>query len=108
MNDPLHTWIKNELKARGVTQPREFTHIDKWPKTHKERLRKAMIHAIDNNVKMRFFWELYGGSNELTKIVPDPLPTTGTITVTFVSPQSRVRVSTAPATFGEIMVDVGS
>ena len=74
LNAPLPTWIKNELKARGVLKPGEFRHINQWPKTHKERLRRAMIHAIDNNVKMRFFFELYGGSTEQTIIVPDPLP----------------------------------
>lgn len=108
LNAPLPTWIKNELKARGVVKPLEFTHINQWPKAQKERLRKAMIHATDNNVKMRFFWELYGGPNEQTIIVPDPLPTSGAITVTFLSPQSRVRVSSATGTFGQIFVDVGS
>lgn len=108
LGSPLPAWIKNELKARGMVKPLEVRHIDQWPKAQKERLRKAMIHAIDNNVKIQFFWELYGGSREQTLITPDPMPTSGTITVTFLSPQSRVRVSSAEKTFGHIFVDVGS
>ena len=104
----IRQWMKDELIARGVTKTREFNHIDDWPMGQKESLRKAMVHAIDNDVKMRFFWELYGGNNEATTIEPSPLPTSGTITVTFLSPQSRVRVGTAPSTFGQIFVDVGS
>jgi len=107
-DDTVRQWVKDEMIARGVTKTREFNHMDDWPKAQKENLRKAMVHAIDNNVKMRFFWELYGGSNEATTIEPDPLPTSGTITVTFLSPQSRVRVGQAPSTFGQIFVDVGS
>ncbi|MEX0785427.1 MAG: hypothetical protein WD939_02210 [Dehalococcoidia bacterium] len=108
LDQTIRQWIKDELIARGVTKPREFNHIDAWPKTQKENLRKAMLHAIDNNVKMRFFWELYGGNNEATTIEPSPLPSSGTITVTFLSPQSRVRVGQAASTFGQIFVDVGA
>lgn len=104
----LSAWAKAELKAQGVGKPREWTHINSWPKAQKERVRKALVYAITNDVRVEFFWELYGGSTEMTTITPDPLPTSGTIKITFISPQSRIRISTAAATFGEIMVDVGS
>ena len=104
---PLKAWAKNEFVANGVTATKAFKHINQWPAAQKERVRKALVHAIENNVKLRFFWELYGGAKEATTITPDPLPTSGTITIIFLSPQSRVRVSTAAETFGEIFVDVG-
>lgn len=107
-DDSLRAWAKDELKPRGVGKLREWNHINKWPKTQKERVRKALIHAINNDVKVEFFWELYGGATEMTTITPDPLPTSGTIKITFISPQSRIRISTAKDTFGEIMVDVGA
>ena len=107
-NDSLRAWAKNEFLARGVAKPVAFKHINQWPAAQKERLRKALVHAIENGVKVRFFWELYGGTNETTTITPEPLPMSGTITITFLSPQSRVRVSNAKDTFGEIFVDVGS
>jgi ABC-type transport system substrate-binding protein len=105
--DTLSPWAKTHLGAQGVGLSREWSHINKWPKAQKERVRQALIHAINNDVKVEFFWELYGGATEKTTITPDPLPTSGTIKITFISPQKRIRISTAADTFGEIMVDVG-
>ena len=110
---PLPKWIRDGLTANGVKKPREFTHINQWPKAQKENVRKALVHAIKksvqgNSIRVRFFWELSGRNNEETIIEPKRLPSTGTITITFVSPQKRVWVSSAAKTFGEIFVDVGS
>lgn len=110
---PLPRWIRDDLKAHGAKKPREITHINEWPKGQKEEVRKALVHAIEksdkgNNIRVRFFWVLNGlADKEETIIEPTRLPSTGTITITFVSPQNRVRVSTAPETFGHIFVDVG-
>ena len=110
---PLAKWVRADLTANGVKKPREFTHINQWPKVQKENVRKALVHAIQqsikgNNISVKFFWELSGRNNEETIIEPKRLPSSGTITITFVSPQKRVRVSSAVETFGEIIVDVGS
>jgi len=107
LDNPLGAWAKNQLEPKGVKKAREWSHINKWPKAQKERVRQALVHAINNDVKVEFFWELYGGATEKTTITPDPLPTSGTIKITFISPQKRIRISTAKDTFGEIMVDVG-
>ena len=110
---PLPKWIRDDLKAHGAKKQREITHIDEWPKGQKEDVRKALVHAIEksdkgNSIRVRFFWVLSGLINkEETIIEPKRLPNTGTITITFVSPQKRVRVSTAAETFGHIFVDVG-
>ncbi len=109
----LPKWVRDDLKAQGMKKPREITHIVQWPAGQKDDVRQALVHAIEksdkgNNIKVRFFWVLSGlAKKEETIIEPKVLPSTGTIKITFVSPQSRVWVSTAAKTFGEIFVDVG-
>ena len=106
LNKPLPKWIKDELGALGVKQAMEFKHIDQWPRAQKEEVRKALVHAIDNGLRIDFFWALWDEKKEGTIIEPKRLPRRGKITVTFYSPQRNVRVSTAKATFGHIFVDV--
>ncbi len=113
LDGPLPKWIKHELKGRGVKKHREFRHIEQWPKGQKEKVREALAHAIEksvkgNSIKVVFYWVLSGlAKKEETIFEPTRLPSSGTITITFVSPQKRVRLSTAAETFGEIFVDVG-
>ncbi len=97
--DTLPDW------ARAALQPTlsdaELDHIDSWPNDQKELVRRAVVTATQANRKVQFFWELHSGPNEATDIRDDGK---GEITVTFRSPRSKVRVSTA--TFGDISVDV--
>ncbi|MCH8994639.1 MAG: hypothetical protein IH959_06675 [Chloroflexi bacterium] len=99
----LPRWARNDLKKLGL-ENRHLIHINQWPGTQKEKLREALVLAIESNRSIHFFWELHGGRREETEI---NVPKTGTISVVFRSPQGNVRVSTAPATFGHIMTDVG-
>lgn len=106
LNKAIPKWIKDELGALGMTQATEVKHINQWPKAQKEEVRKALVHAIDNGLKIDFFWALWDEKKEGTVIEPKRLPKKGKITITFYSPQRNVRVSTAKETFGHIFVDV--
>lgn len=98
--DTLPDW------ARAGLQPplsdAELDHIDSWPKDQKELVRQAVVTATQAKRKVQFFWELHSGTNEATDI--QGLGGTGTVTIIFRSPRSKVKVSMA--TFGDISVDV--
>jgi hypothetical protein len=106
LNKPLPKWIRDELTELGVKHPREFVHINDWPNTQKEEVRKALVHAIEYGLKIDFFWGLWDQPREGTVIEPKRLPRSGKIKITFYSPQQNVRLSTAKETFGHIFVDV--
>ncbi len=75
------------LRQRGLSAE-EVKHIRDWPDSDKERVRGAVLTAINTNQTVRFAWKLYDGSKELTTIRtagPDP------ITITFYSPWSNLR-----------------
>ncbi len=100
LNSPVPDWAKAELRKVGLGDV-EFAHMNRWPDTHKEAMRKAIVTAIQTNRHVRFFWELHAGPDNVTDVQDQG---TGDITVTFRSPLSKVKVSMA--TFGEITVDV--
>lgn len=100
LNRPLAGWAKEELRTVGLGEV-EFAHIDRWPDEHKEEVRKALVTAVETSRNVRFFWELYGGADNVTDVRDGG---TGDITVTFRSPQSRIRVSRT--TFGDLKVEV--
>lgn len=106
LNRPMPRWIRHELAELGVKHPLEFRHINEWPNAQKEEVRKALVHAIDRNLKIDFFWALWDQRREGTIIEPKRLPRSGKIKITFYSPQRNVRTSTAKETFGHIIVDV--
>lgn len=102
LNKPLAAWAKAVLRALGLSDP-ELAHIEDWPDTEKEEVRKALVVAIQADRNVRFLWELHdvaGSDNRVTN-VDGP----GDITVTFRSPRANVRL-TSTVNLGEIIVDV--
>ncbi len=75
------------LRQRGLSTE-ELEHIRDWPDSDKERVREAVLNAINTNQTVHFAWKLHTGSKERTTIrTTGP----GAITITFFSPWSNVR-----------------
>ncbi len=87
------------LRARGLS-PLELDHIRRWPDEQKERVRAAVVTAINSGLSVRFVWKLHEGSAERT-VIQNTSPTG--VTVTFFSPWSKVR----PTGPDDVTVDVG-
>jgi len=90
--------FRTALDSKGLS-PLELDHILKWPDDQKERVREAVVTALDSNLAVRFVWKLHDGVDERTVIRTSP----GTITITFFSPWSKVR----PVAPGDVTIDVG-
>lgn len=98
--DALAGWMRDLLKR--VSDPltdAELDHIDEWPRVHKERVRLALVRAIEDDVAVRFSWEIHSGAAPDTAITDQG---TDGIFVTFRSPRARVRLEGDGA--GEIFV----
>ena len=97
--------FRTALDSKGLS-PLELDHILKWPDDQKERVREAVVAALDSNLAVRFVWKLHDGGNERTVI-----RTTGQGTIiTFSSPWSKVRPPEArsgPVTPDDVTIDVG-
>lgn len=102
---PLPAWARNELIAAGLG-PREIAAINKWPNAQKEQVRRTLVAAVNRGRRVRFYWELHNGRGEETD-APARIPRTGSVAITFRSPQRKVRVSSSAATFGHVSVAVG-
>ncbi len=85
--------VRAFLSAWGLSE-KELNHIDDWPGSQKEKIRRKLIDAIQAqaNRPVQFFWKLNHGTSEETDIV-DP-DANGGITITFRSPWNNVFVST--------------
>ena len=95
--EPLAGWMRDRLA--GVSDPLtgpELDHIDEWPAIQKERVRQALVRAIDDDVTVRFSWEIYSGAGPDTAIVDHGA---AGIFVTFRSPRARVRLEGDTAVF---------
>ena len=79
--------FQTELKQRGLSTE-EVEHIRDWPDADKEKVREAVLNAINTNQRVRFAWKLYDDSKESTTI---ETADSGAITITFFSPWSNVR-----------------
>ena len=90
--------FRTALGSQGLS-PLELDHIREWPDDQKERVRDAVVAALDSNLAVRFVWKLHDGGDERTVIRTSP----GTITITFFSPWSKVRL-VAP---DDVTIDVG-
>ena len=77
----------SELKQRGLSTE-ELEHIRDWPDADKEKVREAVLNAINNNQRVRFAWKLHDESKESTTI---ETADSGAVTITFFSPWSNVR-----------------
>jgi hypothetical protein len=67
----------------------ELEHIEQWPKEQKEQVRVAVMHSIDHDKSIKFFWELHDG--------PEPQTVVNHLTgdrreVIFKSPRRALRV----------------
>lgn len=96
----LPDWVRNLLSGpHVVTNPLskdELQHIDEWPSEQKEEVRKKLVTARDNNLGVRFFWELYEGTAPAT-VISDLGGSLGFL-VTFSSPRSQLTLSDDDAT----------
>ncbi len=100
--DSLPTWAKKRLESflNAKDHARLCAHIDAWPNDQKEKVRKKLVQAIDENRRVRFFWELHRGENRATEIFD---PGEGReIIITFRSPRKSIT-----ETHGRIKVNVG-
>jgi hypothetical protein len=90
--DVLRAWARAELRKGGL-RTYEISHIDDWPPAQKEQVREALVYAIGHDLPVQFFWKLYDGQDEETEIDP-PAPFTDAtgITITFRSPEGKVRM----------------
>jgi len=97
--------FRTALDSKGLS-PLELDHILKWPDDQKERVREAVVTALDSNRAVRFVWKLHDGGGERTEI-----RTTGQGTIiTFSSPWSKVRppgARSGPVTPDDVTIDVG-
>src|SRR3990170_6076006 len=91
--------FRTALGRQGLS-PLELDHILQWPDDQKERVREAVVTALDSNLAVRFVWKLHDGVDERTVIRTS---SQGTITITFFSPWSKVR----PVAPGDVTIDVG-
>ena len=87
-NGALPTWAKNDLVSAGLTAGPEIDHIDDWPADQREEVRSKMVLAIENNLSIRFSWELHDGNDEIT----DTGELGDDLSITFRSPKWKVRV----------------
>ena len=91
--------FRTALDSKGLS-PLELDHILKWPDDQKERVREAVVTALDSNRAVRFVWKLHEAADERTTIRNT---TPGVITITFYSPWSKVR----PVAPDDVTIDVG-
>ncbi len=87
-NDTVPVQFKAVLSSWGL-RPGEVTHIDHWPPAQRETVRQAMVQSIDDNLSLRFFWDLHQEAEEET--ASSELET-GELSITFLSPRWKVRV----------------
>jgi hypothetical protein len=91
----LPDWARNRLQGLSAL---ELDHIGSWPDEDKERVRQALVTAVEMDRAVEFHWEVHPGPTEVT-IIEDP-SMTGGVTITFRSPERNVKG-------GDVTVDVG-
>jgi hypothetical protein len=98
LNAPLGSPFRQAV--RKVPLPERFIErcIDAWPDAQKERVRRALVRAIDDGDRVRFRWGLTAGRGYETEITR----TGARVTITALSPRSTLRLSR-----GEIYVAPG-
>ncbi len=97
--------FRTALDSKGLS-PLELDHILKWPDDQKEKVREAVVTALDSNRAVRFVWKLHDGGDERTEV---RTTSQGTI-ITFLSPWSKVRPPEArsgPVVPDDVTIDVG-
>lgn len=88
--------VDQMLLDRGVS-PGEISHCNDWPSDQKKEVRLKLIKAVNSNIPIHFYWELYRGTKEATEIQdPDQV---GEITITFRSPWANAS--------GDVIIKVG-
>ncbi len=105
LDQPLTPEARNFLKGLqgGLSMSdADLDHIDDWPSNQKEKVRRKLVKAIEEDRNVKFVWKLHNGDTELTDR-EDPGPPGG-ITIKFRSPWNNVKLS---ATGDEVTVDVG-
>lgn len=85
--DSLPTWAQAVLVSFGTQPGGELQHLDQWPAIQREAVREKMVKSINENMSMRFHWELHDGADEATDI-----DEADDLSITFKSPKWKVRV----------------
>lgn len=98
----LPAWAEQALNSVSGANPalvaltnQELLHIGGWPDAEKDKVREALYQAIQAGRAVRFYWELYAGANSVSQV--DNLAGPGDISITFRSPQSKVKIKGAPS-----------
>src|SRR3989304_7971323 len=84
--------FRTALGRQGLS-PLELDHILQWPDDQKERVREAVVTALDSNLAVRFVWKLHDGVDERTEI---RTTSQGTI-ITFFSPWRKEKLGVPDA-----------
>ena len=101
LEGPVDSWPLGDEFADGLTNP-EIAHINHWPPPQRERVREALVRALEQDREVRFLWELNDGMRPTTEIRElGDLP----IMITFRTP--RALVSVADSASGDVTALVG-
>jgi hypothetical protein len=90
----LPVWVSDLLSPQqgiNALSYLELKHINEWPSEQKEEVRQKLVIALDNNLGIRFFWELHEGTAPAT-LIRDLGGSSGFL-VTFRSPRSLVTLA---------------
>lgn len=97
--DTLDDRCIQELNAFGPLTTAEINHINEWPAQLKEALRQALVEAIKDDRRVRFYWKLHHPTAEATSAETGG---DADIVVTFESPEANVAIVA-----GQVQVGVG-
>ncbi len=98
----LKPWLQTALAPYALTAG-ELKHIQDWPDGEKEKVRQALVTALDTpGAKVHFRWGTHPLATENSSILQAP----GLTTIKFLSPNNRVRTP-PPGPQNHVHVDVG-
>lgn len=83
----MPSWLRTALRSERLS-PTEIDHVAQWPDEQKDRVRNAVVDALDENRSVDFRWKLWDQSQEGTIVRQDDA---GSVTITFYSPWDKLR-----------------
>jgi hypothetical protein len=98
ISQPFPAWLREEFLASGMKM-KEVDHIERWPNTGKELVRRELESAITSNGTLRFTWEIFDGDDPETDVYRDGPGAR----IVFRSPRKGVHLS--HLNYGDIRVD---
>jgi len=93
------TWPLSLYITMGMSAS-EIAHLESWPSSQRELVRKAVVDAIKTSTQVRFFWDLGDGTESQTDV--QNMPGLGYV-VTFWTPRTNIK---GPDGAGEITIGI--